>query len=105
MFPAIFCECECITTRAQCSKIALAISIATIIYHGVAASPSIAAEYPDRPVHVIVPSAPGGAPDITTRIVVAELTRQMGQQFVVDNRPGASGIIGTELTVRATPDG
>jgi tripartite-type tricarboxylate transporter receptor subunit TctC len=78
---------------------------ATISICGVAAFPSLAADYPDRPVRIIVPSAPGGAPDVTTRIVVTELTKQMGQQFVVDNRPGASGVIGTELTVRATPDG
>lgn len=66
---------------------------------------AVAADYPDRPVRIIVPSAAGGAPDVTTRIVAAELTRQMNQQFVVDNRPGASGVIGTELTVHATPDG
>ena len=53
----------------------------------------------------IVPSAPGGSPDITARIVTGELARQLGQQVVVDNRIGASGIIGTELIARATPDG
>ncbi len=87
------------------TKLTFAISVAAAIFSGVAVFPTLAADYPDRPVRVIVPSAPGGAPDVTTRIVVAELTKQMGQQFVVDNRPGASGIIGTELTVRATPDG
>ena len=87
------------------SSVTHAVSVVTIICSVAAAVPLIAADYPDRPVRVIVPSAPGGAPDVTTRIVVAELTRQMGQQFVVDNRPGASGIIGTELTVRGTPDG
>lgn len=87
------------------SKIVLAISTTAIICGNTLALHVIAAEYPDRPVRIIVPSAPGGAPDVTTRIVAAELTRQLGQQFVVDNRPGASGVIGTELTVRATPDG
>jgi tripartite-type tricarboxylate transporter receptor subunit TctC len=80
-------------------------SVIAPVCSGIAVLPSIAADYPERPVRIIVPSAPGGAPDVTTRIVVAELTKQMGQQFVVDNRPGASGIIGTELIVRATPDG
>ena len=76
-----------------------------MIYCGAGALPSIAADYPDRPVRVIVASAPGGGPDVGTRIIVAELTRQMGQQFVVDNRPGATGLIGTEMIARATPDG
>jgi tripartite-type tricarboxylate transporter receptor subunit TctC len=64
------------------------------------------AEYPDRPIRYIVPSAAGGSPDITARALTAELGRQMGQQFVVDNRPGgASGTIGTEMIARAAPDG
>ena len=82
-----------------------AIAVATTIHSGVAAFPSTAADYPERPVRVIVPSAPGGGPDVTTRIIVAELTRQLGAQFVVDNRPGASGSIATEIVARAAPDG
>lgn len=70
-----------------------------------ASSLATAAAYPERPVRYIVPSAPGGSPDITARILTAELTRQLGQQFVVDNRVGASGIIGTELIAKAAPDG
>ena len=65
----------------------------------------VAADYPDRPVRFIVPAAPGGGPDVINRLVAAELTRQMGKQFVVDNRPGASGSIGTEIIARAAPDG
>ena len=64
-----------------------------------------AAAYPERPVRYVVPSAPGGSPDITARILTAELSRQLGQQFVVDNRVGASGIIGTEMIAKAAPDG
>jgi tripartite-type tricarboxylate transporter receptor subunit TctC len=86
-------------------KFALVVSILAITYGGTAAMPSIAADYPERPVRIIVPSAPGRAPDVITRIIAAELTRQLGQQFVVDNRPGASGIIGAELTIRAMLDG
>lgn len=69
------------------------------------AAASAAAEYPERPVRVIVPSAPGGGPDVTTRIIAGELSRQLGKQFVVDNRPGASGVIGMEMIAHATPDG
>ena len=61
--------------------------------------------YPVRPLRFIVPSAPGGSPDINARELANELTRQMGQQVVVENRPGASGILGYELLARATPDG
>jgi len=61
--------------------------------------------YPSRPLRLIVPSAPGGSPDINARELANELGKQMGQQVVVENRPGASGIIGYELLARATPDG
>lgn len=60
---------------------------------------------PERPIRVIVPSTAGAAPDLSVRILVVELTRQMRTPFVVDNRPGASGLIATELIARATPDG
>jgi tripartite-type tricarboxylate transporter receptor subunit TctC len=70
-------------------------------------TPGIAASqaYPSRPVRMIVPSAPGGSPDINSRELANELTKQMGQQVVVENRPGASGILGYEALARATPDG
>ena len=61
--------------------------------------------YPSRPIRLIVASAPGGNPDINSRNLASELTTQMGQQVVVENRPGASGIIGYEALARATPDG
>ena len=61
--------------------------------------------YPSKPVRVIVPFAPGGGGDITARIVSAKLSEKLGQQFVVDNRAGAGGLIGVELGVRAQPDG
>src|SRR5688572_1621812 len=61
--------------------------------------------YPNRPLRMIVPSAPGGLPDIQGRLMANELTKQLGQQVVVDNRAGASAIIGFELIARSTPDG
>lgn len=77
----------------------------SIVACAAATMTTAAAEYPRRPVRVVVPSAPGGGADVGTRIVIAELTRQMGKQFVVDNRPGANGSIGTEMIARAAPDG
>ncbi len=64
-----------------------------------------AADYPAKPIRLIVPSAAGGTPDINARLLAAELTTQMGKQVVVDNRGGASGIVGYEAIARAEPDG
>jgi tripartite-type tricarboxylate transporter receptor subunit TctC len=64
-----------------------------------------AQEYPNRPVRLVVASAPGGGTEAIARIVGAKLGESLGQQFVVDMRPGAAGIIGTETVARATPDG
>src|SRR6188472_1852142 len=61
--------------------------------------------YPAKPVRVIVPYPPGGGNDIIARAVVDELSRRTSQQFYVDNRPGASTIIGAELAAKAPPDG
>ncbi len=63
------------------------------------------AEYPNRPMRFIVPSAAGGGPDVNSRLVVAELSKQMGQNIVVENVPGASGTIATAALARATADG
>jgi tripartite-type tricarboxylate transporter receptor subunit TctC len=61
--------------------------------------------YPDRPIRVIVPLAPGGGSDYTARLIGARLTERIGQTVVVDNRPAASGIVGTDLVAKAAPDG
>ena len=61
--------------------------------------------YPARAIRVIIPFAPGGGTDNLTRIMAPRLTELLGQPMVVDNRPGASGMIGTELAARAAPDG
>lgn len=66
---------------------------------------SIAADYPVRPVRIIVPYAPGGATDITARQLQTKISDHWGQPVIVDNRPGASGNIALELAGRAAPDG
>src|SRR5258706_1483196 len=76
-----------------------------VICAALAMTTVIAAEYPNRPIRLIVASAPGGNPDINSGNLASELSKQMGQQVVVENRPGASGIIGYEALARATPDG
>lgn len=66
---------------------------------------AFAAGYPERPVRLILGTGAGAAPDITARIFAVKMTELLGQQIVVDNRPGAGGIIGMDLVARANPDG
>jgi tripartite-type tricarboxylate transporter receptor subunit TctC len=63
------------------------------------------AVYPTKPIRLIVPYAPGGSSDIIARLYAQRLTETMGQTFVVDNRPGAGGTIGTDISAKSTPDG
>ena len=72
---------------------------------GQAASTGSGQAYPTRPIRFLVPSPPGGSPDILARIVSNRLAEQLNQQVVVDNRSGASGIIGIEIAKGAPPDG
>ncbi len=64
-----------------------------------------AQNYPNKPIRFLVPSPAGGSPDILARIVGARLSEQMKQQVIIDNRSGASGIIGVEIVKNAAPDG
>ncbi|MEO6364118.1 MAG: tripartite tricarboxylate transporter substrate binding protein [Caldimonas sp.] len=70
-----------------------------------AAAPAWAADYPTRPVKWVVPYPPAGTTDVLARIVAQWLSEKMGQQFVVENRPGAGNNLGTEAVVNAAPDG
>jgi tripartite-type tricarboxylate transporter receptor subunit TctC len=69
------------------------------------AGPAAAQSYPARPIRFIVPFPPGGGNDIVGRIVAVKLSEGLGQQVVVDNRGGAGGTIGTDITAKAPPDG
>src|SRR5690349_3054360 len=61
--------------------------------------------YPTRPVRIIVPYGPGGVADTTTRIVAQKLSERLGQQCVIENRPGAGGIVASKTGAAAAPDG
>ena len=70
-----------------------------------ACAPALAQQYPSRPVRLIVPFPPGGGNDIVGRLVAGKLGEGLGQQVVVDNRGGAGGTIGSDITAKAPPDG
>lgn len=70
-----------------------------------AVAPLQAADYPARPIRVVVGFQPGGGVDTLARIMAEKLSKLLGQQIIVDNRPGAGGNIASEFTVRAAPDG
>ena len=71
----------------------------------VANAADTAANYPSRPIRFIAPTTPGGANDILPRLLGARMTQNWGQQVVIDLRPGAGGVVGTEIAARAAPDG
>ena len=83
------------------AALALAGGIATV-FGGAAAH---AADYPDKPIRVIVPFAPGGSTDIVARIVAQEMSQILGQPLVIENKGGAGGAIGAQEAARAKPDG
>jgi tripartite-type tricarboxylate transporter receptor subunit TctC len=73
---------------------------------GAAALPSRAhAAYPDRPIRIIVPFAPGGGSDIAARVTSESMTRELGQPVIVDNKPGAGTVIGSDFVAKSAPDG
>src|SRR6266480_2393449 len=89
-------------TMLEASRVNLI--IATLL--GIALGTSAYGEtYPNRPVRLIVPFAAGGLNDVVARLIGPYLERSFGQPFIVENRPAASGIVGTDATAKATPDG
>jgi tripartite-type tricarboxylate transporter receptor subunit TctC len=81
------------------------LSILLAVSAGGALAQSAKSDFPNRPLRYIVPFPPGGATDITARIVAAALSEALGKQVIVDNRSGAAGTLGAEIAARATPDG
>jgi tripartite-type tricarboxylate transporter receptor subunit TctC len=74
----------------------------------IAAAPAFAqsdAAYPDKPVHLIVPFPAGSATDIVSRLMAQKLSEKLGQQFIIENRPGASGNLGADMIAKSAPDG
>jgi tripartite-type tricarboxylate transporter receptor subunit TctC len=80
------------------------VALAAALLLGVAGAPAQDA-YPSKPIRVIVPNPPAGGTDIATRLVAEPLAERLGQRLVIENKPGASGMLGAELTAQATADG
>jgi tripartite-type tricarboxylate transporter receptor subunit TctC len=70
-----------------------------------AAAPAAAQDWPTKPVRIVVPFGPGSTPDVVARMIADHLQKKLGQPFVVENRPGASGNTGTDAVAKAAPDG
>jgi tripartite-type tricarboxylate transporter receptor subunit TctC len=95
--------------RRLAAGIAVALAVETTFESAQVAAQAISAgsghTYPNRPVRVLVPVTPGGGADIIARVVSQKLTETLGQQFVVDNRPGAGGSVAYDLAAKAAADG
>ena len=78
---------------------------AAVLGAALGAGGCVFAAYPDKPVRLIVPFPSGGGTDVTARAIALKLTEQWGQSVVVDNRPGAASMVGTEILAHSVPDG
>jgi len=81
------------------------LQLAALIALTAAAAIAPAQQYPAKPIRFLVPFGPGGVGDITARVVAQKMSVSMGQQVIIDNRPGAGGIVASEIVARAAPDG
>lgn len=83
----------------------LASALATVFFCGACAPAFAQTKYPSRPLRVVVPYTPGGITDLTTRMVAQELAKSVGQNVIIDNRPGANSIVGVDIVSKSNPDG
>src|SRR5258707_2256621 len=99
-------ECRTMASRRRVeSGITAALGSALFLLVAAGASAQEAGNYPNKPITMVVPFAPGGASDFVARVIQPGVGQILGQQIVIDNRPSAAGIVGTEVAAHAAPDG
>src|SRR5258705_32128 len=76
-----------------------------ILIPGLAMNPALAQTWPAKPIRIVIAQAPGSATDVISRVVANQLSQSLGQPIVIDARPGAGGVLGTEVAARSAPDG
>src|SRR5919197_3789885 len=85
--------------------VAIFFAAAMLLATGEIVAQSPADKYPDKPIKIIVPFAPGGSTDILARVIGQKMTENWGQTVIVETRPGAATVIGTQAAAKAEPDG
>src|SRR5258706_12207758 len=80
-------------------------ALTLIITAALSSTAALAADWPDRPIRMLVGFAPGGGTDATARAIAPKMSELLGQQIIVDNRPGATGNIATDIAAKSNPDG
>lgn len=97
------CKARIVDTAHVCAAIVALISATSPV--GAAVGKSVSSDYPTKPIRIIVLNTPGAGADILARLIGSKLTEGLGQQVVIDNRPGGGGNVGCEIAARAAPDG
>ena len=93
------------SVEAYMKRNVIALPALVLLLGWVCIAPAVAQTWPSRPIRIVVPFGPGGAADIFARILGEKLAAALGQSMVIDNRPGASGMIATEIVAKSLPDG
>ncbi len=91
-------DCGQSSVRHVCALAVVAVALALPIV-------AVAQQFPEKPIRLVVPVPPGGSLNLYTRLIAQRLTESLGQQVIVDNRPGANGMIGADIVAKAAPDG